>query len=700
MTSLAVTEINETGIIITVATEQTTFWQSVLPTEGDCLFTFADATTNKQLTAFINKIFASAFPVEYALFVNALPIQLIGCQHASGLATIYWKHRNENEAISTEPANLSLKLLDYTFKRANSPIQLIKEDGTMYDFNDAMCTMLGYTIEEYKHITFYDTDPYKNKEGYTILWKNLQTIGDLIIYRKLITKNGNILEVEINACFISFEGKELICCFVHDITDKKKIDERLKIVNFAFHNAVTPILLIKEDGTIYDCNQAALNLFWYTKEQMLGLKSYQLNPLLTKECRQQLWADLRTKGSVMLQRGMNHRNGNWMLLDIKANLVTYNGIELSCVFINDIAEKQKLQDRLNVVDYSFQHVSTPILMTQSDGTFYDFNGALLTLLGYSHEEMLQLKVKDVAPFADDTQRKTIWETIRAQKTILQQRQMVRKDGTIILVEIRANLLIIGDLEINCAFIIDITEKKKEEEEKLKLINELLETNKELLQFSYITSHNLRAPVTNLIAICRRLHIENFEDKQTKQLIQGFKQSTQLLNDTLNDLIKILIIKENTSITTNNVRFEEILDKVKSTVSVSIVQNVVKLVVDFTAAPTVNFNNIYLESIMLNLLTNAIKYAHPSRYPIITIKSFTDEEGMLKLSFTDNGLGMDLNRVKHKIFGLYQRFHNNPDGKGIGLYLIHSQITALGGAISVDSTVGEGTTFTITFPQRD
>ena len=58
MTSLAVTEINETGIIITVATEQTTFWQSVLPIEGDCLFTFADATTNKQLTAFINKIFA------------------------------------------------------------------------------------------------------------------------------------------------------------------------------------------------------------------------------------------------------------------------------------------------------------------------------------------------------------------------------------------------------------------------------------------------------------------------------------------------------------------------------------------------------------------------------------------------------------------------------------------------------------------
>ena len=164
------------------------------------------------------------------------------------------------------------------------------------------------------------------------------------------------------------------------------------------------------------------------------------------------------------------------------------------------------------------------------------------------------------------------------------------------------------------------------------------------------------------------------------------------------MIKILIIKQNTRITLTNVRFEEIFDKVHRSVSAITIQNVVKIHTDFNAAPTVNFSNIYLESIFLNLLTNSIKYAHPSRYPIINIKSFLDSEGNTILTFQDNGIGMDLKRVQNKIFGLYQRFHSNPDGKGIGLYLIHSQITALGGSIIVDSAVNEGTTFTITFPQ--
>jgi len=112
MTSLAVTEINEAGIIISVATQQNTFWQPLLPIEGDCLFSFWDDTTNKRFTTFINKIFASAFPIESALYVNALPIQLTGCRHTNGHATIYWKHRKANDEKRTTHADLPPKLLD------------------------------------------------------------------------------------------------------------------------------------------------------------------------------------------------------------------------------------------------------------------------------------------------------------------------------------------------------------------------------------------------------------------------------------------------------------------------------------------------------------------------------------------------------------------------------------------------------------
>ncbi len=124
--------------------------------------------------------------------------------------------------------------------------------------------------------------------------------------------------------------------------------------------------------------------------------------------------------------------------------------------------------------------------------------------------------------------------------------------------------------------------------------------------------------------------------------------------------------------------------------------VVKIKEDFSEAPSVIFSNAYMESVFLNLITNSLRYAHPQRYPLITIKTTNEDNGTTKLVYSDNGIGMNMERVKHKIFGLYQRFHNNAEGKGMGLYLIHSQITTLGGTIEVESEEGVGTTFTIIF----
>ena len=109
----------------------------------------------------------------------------------------------------------------------------------------------------------------------------------------------------------------------------------------------------------------------------------------------------------------------------------------------------------------------------------------------------------------------------------------------------------------------------------------------------------------------------------------------------------------------------------------------------------NMNKSYLESIFLNLLTNSIKYKSPDKQLKITITSKTINDKVI-LYFKDNGIGIDLDRNKHKIFGLYQRFHNHPDSKGLGLYLVKSQVETMGGTIEVSSKVGKGTTFTITF----
>jgi signal transduction histidine kinase len=106
---------------------------------------------------------------------------------------------------------------------------------------------------------------------------------------------------------------------------------------------------------------------------------------------------------------------------------------------------------------------------------------------------------------------------------------------------------------------------------------------------------------------------------------------------------------------------------------------------------------YLDSILLNLITNAIKYRSPERQPIIEISTKTDGD-YLVLLVKDNGLGLDLKKFKDKIFGMYKTFHNNPNSRGIGLFITKNQIEAMNGKIEVESEVNVGTTFKIYFPQ--
>jgi PAS domain S-box-containing protein len=243
---------------------------------------------------------------------------------------------------------------------------------------------------------------------------------------------------------------------------------------------------------------------------------------------------------------------------------------------------------------------------------------------------------------------------------------------------------------------DTSSRRKRDNEREQLVRELMQSNKELKQFSYITSHNMRSPLTNLTAISELLDMSKIEDETTKELLEGFKISTGKLNDTLNDLIEILVMKETEKIEVDMVSFAEVSLKVQASISTIIKKSDALIHTNFNSAPSVQFNPAYLESIFLNLITNSIKYARKDKKPIIFIYSVVGDDS-IQLIFEDNGLGFNLSKVQHKIFGLYQKFHNHPDSKGIGLYLVHSQVTSLGGTIEVESEDNEGTKFIINFP---
>lgn len=242
---------------------------------------------------------------------------------------------------------------------------------------------------------------------------------------------------------------------------------------------------------------------------------------------------------------------------------------------------------------------------------------------------------------------------------------------------------------------DVTDEKKLEREKEQLIAELTQNNKDLRQFSYITSHNLRAPLSNLIGLLQLIEGIEIKDDELKMIIDGFSKSTKLLNETVIDLGKVVIIRDNPSIEKSEINVIESIQNVLSQINILVEKNNPEIELDINKNDIIFSNKAYLESILLNLLTNSLKY-RSEKSPIKIRIKLTRKENGTELIFEDNGIGIDINKYKDKLFGLYQRFHNYPDSKGLGLYLVRSQIESMGGTISIESEVGKGTCFTITF----
>ena len=238
--------------------------------------------------------------------------------------------------------------------------------------------------------------------------------------------------------------------------------------------------------------------------------------------------------------------------------------------------------------------------------------------------------------------------------------------------------------------LDVDDIKQKEIELRQLSQELMHSNRELQQFAYITSHNLRAPVANLISLLSLFDKEHLSERN-QVFLEKMEMSVERLHATLNDLNEILSSRANMAEKDEVLYFEQEVKKVMELISEEIRLKEAVIHLDFSKAPSILFSRKVLHSILLNLLTNAIKYRKPDVAPEISVSTEEDGEYII-LYVKDNGMGIDLEKYGNKIFGLYQRFHDNKDGKGLGLYIIKNQIEALEGKIAVESFVNKGSMF--------
>jgi signal transduction histidine kinase/ABC-type nitrate/sulfonate/bicarbonate transport system substrate-binding protein len=244
-------------------------------------------------------------------------------------------------------------------------------------------------------------------------------------------------------------------------------------------------------------------------------------------------------------------------------------------------------------------------------------------------------------------------------------------------------------------LLDIDFIKRKELELQEITEELSKKNNELEKFAYITSHNLRAPVVNLLSLTQLQEESSFSEELQSEIRQNIYECVRKLDSTLNDLVEIVASQSGKSAKSEDLNLQIELNNVIKTIENQIKSSGAKIEVNFGMESKIHFPRHYLQSILLNLLTNAIKYKSNERNLVISLKT-REGKDYTQFFFSDNGIGINLDKYGSKIFGLYQRFHSNIEGKGLGLYIVKSQIESMDGKIEVDSLPDVGTTFCIYF----
>lgn len=233
----------------------------------------------------------------------------------------------------------------------------------------------------------------------------------------------------------------------------------------------------------------------------------------------------------------------------------------------------------------------------------------------------------------------------------------------------------------------LSQKKVEEQAQI-----LIHYNKELEQFAYVATHDLRAPIINLNAIIGIFKKRGYVTKENEEIVKKMDASVDRINSTLHDLIQVVAYRKTLKDESKEIDFEEIFKDLKKDIEAQINDANAKISHDFKEAPKIEYIPGHMRSILLNLITNSIKYHSDKGGPVISVRTYV-KNNYLCLSVKDNGIGIDESK-KEKVFGLFQRLSTSRTGKGMGLYITKSLVESMGGSIDFTSKPGKGTEFVV------
>jgi PAS domain S-box-containing protein len=347
----------------------------------------------------------------------------------------------------------------------------------------------------------------------------------------------------------------------------------------------------------------------------------------------------------------------------------------------------------------FDSAPDAVIVVDSTRQIILANKRMKELFGYTEEEIIgktveflipnRLKEKHISHRNKYHQKPEVREMGASQELLA-----LHKNGHEFYVEISLSPIKTENGNLVSAAIRDVSDKVMVNKKLKETINNLQRKQRELEEFSYVASHDLKAPLTNLMSLVKMLAEDGIVSEEGSLVLEKAQTVVNTIHSRLNALNKVIAETGSHALERQALNFEEVLQKILVELSEIIKDTETNITFNFNELTTIDYPPHHLHSILLNMITNAIRYKKENEAQQIHIKTIVQEDNAV-LIIKDKGMGMDLSMGSDKIFGLFKRYHTHVEGQGIGLYIVKSMIQSNGGHIDVDSEPGIGTTFKIT-----
>lgn len=478
-------------------------------------------------------------------------------------------------------------------------------------------------------------------------------------------------------------------------------DKDLLAYERLFNLSLDLLCITGADGYFKKVNPVFLDTLGYSREELLSRPFIELvHPEDVENTRAEFQKQISGIPSIHFENRFRCKDDSYKWLAWTARPDPERGILYSVA--RDVTEQKRNEEDLRIRDRAMWSSSNGVIITDpnlaSNPIIY-VNPAFEKITGYAKEEVLGLNCRilqkgDLEQKGLEIMRMAIREGKECKVII----RNYKKNGDLFYNEIKISPVRDNKNRIThfVGILNDITDRLRSEQI-LKESYKTIEAHaQELEQFAYITSHNLRAPVANIQGLMEIYESDSL-DKDTFQILnKNLRISVETLERVIGDLNSILDIRRNSSRQRKSVNLEEVVREIMSNLTEKIRTADATINYNFTQAPSIYTIEPYIYSIFHNLIENAIKYRKKDKKLVLNI-SLNIENDQILLSFSDNGMGINLSKNRNDLFGLYKRFHFHVDGKGLGLHMVKQQVDAMRGEIEVESEVNEGTTFHIYLP---